>query len=332
MLRRSQAWSGLPALTLLIIGVTAACSGQGGSAEDRPVVSPGSAAIGEIDVAAYEAEVLSRRQERDQHFASPEFSPLAVVAVARLDKERTTIGSADSADLRLSGPDVAALHAEVLRQEAADGVVSLLIRAVDGELWTDGDPAEQVSEMAFERGTRVRIGRHIVYSDSLGTLGAVVRALDFSAPAYTEFTGLEYFPPDPAYRVAATVTPYEEPEEIRMIDTRGWERAAWRYGEAAFALNGEDVRLVLLTWVAEPGPDDQFFIAITDATSGEKTYPACRYVQTGFIADGPLLLDFNLATNPSCAYNDGFACPLPPRENRLPVAIRAGEKIYPHHH
>ena len=331
MLRRSHALSGLLTLTLLVTSFTAACSGQGDSAEDRAAASPGAAALEEFDAATYQAEVLSRRQERNEQYASLEFSPLAVVAMARLDKERTTIGSADSADLRLSGPDVAALHAEVLRREAADGSAVFQVSAVDGELWTEGDPGEQVTEMAFDRGTRVRIGRHIVYSDSLGTLGAVVRALDFSAPAYTEFTGLDYFPPDPAYRIGATVTPYEEPEEIRMIDTRGWERPAWRYGEAAFTLHGEDLRLVLLTWVAEPGPDDQFFVAITDATSGEETYPACRYLQTGFVADGPLLLDFNLATNPSCAYNDGFACPLPPRENRLQVPIRAGEKIYSHH-
>ena len=331
MLRRSLTCSGLVTLILLVAGLATACAGREGRQDDPSSPDPGVVELEDVDPEAYAAEILARRQERDEQYASPEWSPLAVVAVARLDQERTTIGSADAADLHLSGPDVAPRHAEVVRREAADGSVAVHVRAVEGELWTDGDPAEQVSEMVFERGTRVRIGKHIVYSDSLGTLGAVVRALDFNAPAYTEFTGLDYFPPDPAYRIRATVTPYEEPEEIKMIDTRGWERPAWRYGEAAFTLHGEDLSLVLLTWVAEPGPDDQFFIAFTDATSGEETYPACRYLQTGFVAAGPILLDFNLATNPSCAYNDGFACPLPPRENRLQVPIRAGEKIYPHH-
>jgi len=332
MLRRSLTCSGLLTLILIIAGLTTACAGQEGARENPAASDPGAVEIEEVDPEAYAVEILARRQERDEQYASPEWSPLAVVAMARLDRERTTIGSADAADLHLSGPDVAPLHAEILRSDAADGSVGFQLRAIEGELWTESEPSEKVGEMDFAQGARARIGHYTVYSDSLGNFGAVVRALDFDSPAYTEFTGLEYFPPDPAYRIGATVTPYEEPEEIRMIDTRGWERPAWRYGEATFTLHGEDLRVVLQTWVAEPGPDDQFFIAITDATSGEETYPACRYVEAEFVAEGPLLLDFNLTTNPSCAYNDGFACPLPPRENRLQVPIRAGEKIYPHHH
>lgn len=332
MLRRSQVWSGLLALVLLLTVMLAACTEGEGARQDIDTVATVPYVVEEIDPEEYAAEILAGRAERDEQFGSLEFSPLAVVAIARLDRERTTIGADGSADLSLLGPSVAPLHAEILRSEAADGSVGFLLRALDGDLRVDGAPALRLSEMEFDRGARARIGQYIVYSDSLGTLGAVVRALDFSTPAFAEFTRLEYFPPDPEYVVAAAVTPYDEAEEIRMIDTRGWERPAWRYGEAAFSLHGEDLRLVLLTWVAEPGPGDQFFIAITDATSGEETYPACRYIQPGFVAEGPMLLDFNLATNPSCAYNDGFACPLPPRENRLQIPIRAGEKIYPHHH
>lgn len=332
MLKRFSTWSVVLSLTLLFAGPPVACTEEEGARQELDTAATAPYVVEEIDPEEYAAEILASRAERDEQYASLEYSPLAVVAIARLDRERTTIGSEESADLPLSGPDVAPLHAEILRGEAADGAADFLLRAVDGDLWTVGDPALRLAEMEFDRGARARIGQYTVYSDSLGTLGAVVRALDFSTPAFTEFAGLEYFPPDPAYVVAAAVTPYQEAEEIRMIDTRGWERPAWRYGEAAFTLHGEELRLVLLTWVAEPGPGDQFFIAITDATSGEETYPACRYVQPRFVADGPLLLDFNLATNPSCAYNDGFACPLPPRENRLKVPIRAGEKIYPHHH
>jgi uncharacterized protein (DUF1684 family) len=332
MLKRLSTWSVVLSLTLLLAGLPVACTGGEGARQDPDVAETAPYVVEEIDPEAYAAEILASRAERDEQYASLEFSPLAVVAIARLDKERTTIGSDESADLPLLSPDVAPLHAEILPSEVAGGSDGFLLRAVDGVLWTAGEPSLRLAEMDFDRGARARIGHYTVYSDSLGTLGAVVRALDFSTPAFTEFTGLEYYPPDPAYVVAAAVTPYEEAEEIRMIDTRGWERPAWRYGEAAFTLHGEDLRLVLLTWVAEPGPGDQFFIALTDATSGEETYPACRYVQPGFVAEGPLLLDFNLAFNPSCAYNDGFACPLPPRENRLQVPIRAGEKIYPHHH
>lgn len=332
MSQRSSAVLPVVFLALSLAAFTAACAAQEEAGPGGVATGPGAAPSVEVDPEVYAAEMLADRQERDEQFSNLDWSPLAVVAIARLDRERTTIGSGESADLFLAGPDVEPLHAEILRSEADDGSAELLLRAVDGEVSTEEEPGEAVAEMDFARGARARVGKYTVYSDNLGNFGAVVRALDFGSPAYTEFTGLEYFPPDPSYRISATVTPYEEPEEIRMIDTRGWERPAWRYGETAFSLHGEDISLVLLTWVAEPGPEDQFFIAFTDATSGEESYPACRYLNADFVAAGPQLLDFNLATNPSCAYNDGFACPLPPRENRLDVPIRAGEKIYPHHH
>ena len=332
MLRRLSTWFLLLVFALLLAAVTSACAGREEAGENSASAGPGAGADEEFDPDVYATEMLARRSERDEQYASPDWSPLAVVAIARLDRERTTIGSAESADLLLPGPDVAPLHAEILRAEAADGSLGFQLRAVDGELWTEGESAEKVAEMDFAQGARARIGEYTVYADNLGNFGAVARALDFSSPAYTEFAGLEYFSPDPAYRIGSIVTPYEEPEEIRMIDTRGWERPAWRYGEASLSLHGENISLVLLTWVSQPGAEDQFFIAFTDATSGEETYPACRYLNVGFVAEGPLLLDFNTATNPSCAYGDGFACPLPPRENRLRVPIRAGEKIYPHHH
>ena len=69
---------------------------------------------------------------------------------------------------------------------------------------------------------------------------------------------------------------------------------------------------------------------INDATNGRETDPACRYLLIPFVQAGELTLDFNRAVNPHCAYNTGFACPLPPPGNRTTIAVRAGEKRYPH--
>jgi len=124
------------------------------------------------------------------------------------------------------------------------------------------------------------------------------------------------------------VTPYRQLNRVLVTDTRGWLRPAWLYGEATFTLQGVSLPLVLFVFTPRPGPNDTFFIAFTDKTAGKETYPAARYLQPSFVSAGPMILDFNLATNPSCAYNMGFACPLPPRQNRLPIAVRAGEKIY----
>jgi uncharacterized protein (DUF1684 family) len=130
------------------------------------------------------------------------------------------------------------------------------------------------------------------------------------------------------YRVQGTVTRFPQIDRVMITDTHGWQRPAWRYGEAAFQLAAKSQKPVLLTFTPSPGPKDTFFIAFRDETYGKETYGAARYLEVPFVPDGPIVLDFNLAYNPSCAYNDGFACPLPPRENRLAAAIRAGEKTY----
>ena len=209
MLNRFAAWLPLLFLASLSAAATAACAAQEETAPVAAAISAEAAPSLEVDPEVYAVETLAARQERDEQFSNPDWSPLAVVAIARLDRERTTIGSTESADLFLAGPDVEPLHAEILRSEAADGSLELRLRAVDGGLSTEEEPEERVAEMDFARGARARIGKYIVYSDNLGNFGAVVRALDFGSPAYTEFNGLEYFPPDPSYRILATVTPYE---------------------------------------------------------------------------------------------------------------------------
>jgi uncharacterized protein (DUF1684 family) len=278
---------------------------------------------------AYTAEISAARKSRDEEFRSRHWSPLAVIAVARLDRPRIVIGSGKEVDLSLPAENVADIHAEILRREDPSEGVQWILQPVNGEIWSDADPPEPIEGMLLKRGSRAKIDRFIIYHDTIGTLGSVVRALDYSSPSYTKFTGLSYYPPDPEYRVEALVTPYPEIERVTVSDTHGWQRVAWRYGDVSFTLNGYKLRLVLMLFTPEPGPEDTFFIAFTDETKGIETYPAARYLTTPFVTSGPMTLDFNLATNPSCAYNRGFACPLPPWENRLPLEIRAGEKIYP---
>ncbi len=279
---------------------------------------------------AYVAAIAKQRQERDDSFRSRQWSPLAVVAIAALDRPVTIVGSGPGSDLRLVAEGVADKHAEILRQIDVKGRPMFRVHALDGKIWTETDPSRQITELPISEGLRMKMGPRIVYIDRLGSFGWVVRALDFDSPAFTKFDGLRYFPTDPAYRVEAIVTPYAKAEPVTIADTHGWQRPAWRYGEAAFTLGGKQLRLVLLLWTDKPGPKDLFFIAFTDETRGTETYPAARYLEVPFAESGTIVLDFNLATNPLCAYNAGFACPLPPRENRLPIPVRAGEKIYPH--
>jgi uncharacterized protein len=142
------------------------------------------------------------------------------------------------------------------------------------------------------------------------------------------FAGLPYFDYDPAFRVLATVEAAEP--VLREIATSGERPYAFRrFARARFALGGDDQTLDLF-WLE--GYGGGVFLSFADATSGRETYGACRYLldtvkgaDLGEL-DGRLVLDFNFAYNPSCSYDPRWVCPLAPPENRLPPAIRAGER------
>ena len=136
---------------------------------------------------------------------------------------------------------------------------------------------------------------------------------------------LSYFPPDPAYRVPAALEP--DPQSgrvVQMLTSTGQQRATQVMGVLQFVLNGQ--RLKLEAFVEEGSNGQRLFVPFTDATSGRETYGAGRYLDLDRTGTGIYVIDFNTAYNPYCAYNPTYDCPVPPRENRLPVAIRAGEK------
>jgi uncharacterized protein (DUF1684 family) len=151
------------------------------------------------------------------------------------------------------------------------------------------------------------------------------------------FVGLEYFPGDPDYRIGAVFEPSADPSEL-VIDTGG-EDGAIRYRRAGvlrFTLAGTECSLLVLSLIAYAGG---LFVPFKDATSRSDTYGGGRYLfDTVKNADGlavevgvgspRVVIDFNYAYNPSCAYSPRWACPLAPPENVLPIPIRAGEKNF----
>jgi hypothetical protein len=142
-----------------------------------------------------------------------------------------------------------------------------------------------------------------------------------------KFDKLDYFPPDQHYRIMATVQPIADTARLKVRTTDGKETFMTRYGYATFAFEGQDRRLLLLR-SAEDG-DDRLFLPFTDATNGFDSYGGGRYLDLEYDEDDKqLMLDFNLAYNPFCAYNDDYSCPIPPKENHLDIAIKAGEKNY----
>lgn len=147
------------------------------------------------------------------------------------------------------------------------------------------------------------------------------------------FRGLQYWPPDPAYHLVGPLQRHERPQRFTIVTTSGQERPCERYGHLDLVVGGRACRLQvyrLLDQAIVPGAQG-LFVPFTDGTTGGETYPAGRYVDLGE-QDGEVVLDFNRAYNPLCAYGapERYRCPVTPRENRLPVRIEAGERGYRH--
>jgi len=147
------------------------------------------------------------------------------------------------------------------------------------------------------------------------------------------FDGLEYYPIDSTYRVKARFirTPNELP--FNMPTTTDRLPIYVKYGEAVFTLNGKEFTLPLYqsqTLLSVDTMEDYLFLPFTDLTNGIETYGGGRYLDLKVPQEDFIILDFNKAYNPYCAYNERYSCPIPPRANRLDIEIRAGAKDWKH--
>lgn len=148
--------------------------------------------------------------------------------------------------------------------------------------------------------------------------------------ARAAFHGLSHFPPDPTWRYAGWVERYPTAERISIVTTFGKPRPCERWGRVTFARDGRLLTLQVYRMLDLPDRPGGLglFLPFADQTTGKETYAAGRYVDLDGPDGGPFVLDFNVAYNPSCAYGEPerFQCPVTPAENRLPIAITAGER------
>jgi uncharacterized protein (DUF1684 family) len=144
-----------------------------------------------------------------------------------------------------------------------------------------------------------------------------------------EFKGLKYFPENRAWRFELPLERYPQPERVQMQTSTGDTQEYLRVGQVHFKVNEAEAVLQVYESADNPG---SFFVPFVDATAPEESYGAGRYLEPEEIHAGELLVDFNLAYNPYCAYNDKWSCPFPPPENRLKVRIEAGERKYQGNH
>jgi uncharacterized protein (DUF1684 family) len=137
-----------------------------------------------------------------------------------------------------------------------------------------------------------------------------------------EFTGLNYFPENEALRLEVQPQEFDPKDKIEMQTTTGDTQIYQRFGRFKFQVDGQDAELTIYS------SGNGFFLPFVDSLAGQETYPAGRYLEPEPLPGGRFLVDFNLAYNPYCAYNEMWSCPITPFENRVKVPIRAGEKIF----
>lgn len=154
------------------------------------------------------------------------------------------------------------------------------------------------------------------------------------APAdRAEFRGLNYFKPDPSYKIMARLEIFSNPDTIKMVTTTDRRPLYLVFGEPQFKLKNNEFRLTIyrnIDLMTKPGFESYLFLPFTDLTSGAASYGGGRYIDLELKNDGLVEIDFNRAYNPYCVYNKKYSCPVPPEGNFLNTAIKAGEKDYMH--
>jgi uncharacterized protein (DUF1684 family) len=150
-----------------------------------------------------------------------------------------------------------------------------------------------------------------------------VRVRDADSPRRRAFQGTDWYPVQEKYRVVARFEPYTPPRPIPIANILGQVNPMPSPGAAVFELDGREVRLD--TMLEEPDATE-LFIIFKDATAPRETYGSGRYLYVELPKDRKIVLDFNKAYSPPCAFTDFATCPLPPKQNRLEVRIPAGEK------
>jgi uncharacterized protein (DUF1684 family) len=137
-----------------------------------------------------------------------------------------------------------------------------------------------------------------------------------------DFKGLHYFPENTDLRLEVQVQEFPVKDRIEMQTTTGDVQVYERYGRFSFDVDGTKAELTIYE-----GPHG-FFLPFVDSLANVETYPSGRYLEPEPLPGNRFLVDFNLAYNPYCAYNDKWSCPITPFENRLKVPVRAGEKLF----
>jgi len=323
----SRCDSPLPLLTLVTALLAALVTPTGADApraashvkplETAPTL-PGPVTLTRAESDSLTAAILRDRADTEDWLQKSPTSYLATVQRRDFgDRTTLTVGKAADNDVRLFDPHVLPHHLRVTVVGDSFRVVTVdsaarFGTASDSNLTSATLPPSTIDLARYKvRLSHQRFPALIVF--------------DPKSPRFKLYKGIQYFPVDLRWRFVVPLTPNPSADTILILSTRGNQRRAVVMGWFEFTAGGKPCRLSA-TRLLEPGiGENDVSVFFRDETTGNLTYPVGRYVDPEKLADGRYLIDFNLAYSPACAFSEHYNCPIPPHDNRLPVAVQAGE-------
>ena len=272
------------------------------------------------EAATYRASVEKWRQEYESDLTS-DHGWLTISGLFWLHEGENKFGSDPANDIVL--PESAPAEAGYFEFHAGKTVAHI---KPDVTVAMNGKPIVTAELRPDSRDDRLVLGSLTLWVHASGDRYAI-RLRDPNSALRRDFHGLTWFPIDDSYRVVARFVAYDQPKQVPIQNLAGDSLALPISGYVIFSLHGQQLRLD-----AQRDTDGGLSFVIRDLTSGKETYAAARFLDTDAPKDGTVVLDFNEAYNPPCAYNPYTTCPLPPPGNRLRTRIEAGEKAYRRDH
>jgi uncharacterized protein (DUF1684 family) len=278
------------------------------------------AALSAASTADYRSSIEAWRRGYEERLRAAQ-GWLSVAGLFWLHEGENRMGSDPQSDIVLPVPaprtaGVAWFQQGRVRLRPASGVTFLVngkayagqVLEADTSSHPDTVTLGRLSLMILQRGTRTGI-----------------RLRDPESDTRRHFAGLNWYPIDEHYRIRARWKSYSPPHKIPITNILGMTEDDETPGYAEFELGGK-------TWRLEPTIEDNtLFFTFRDLTAGKETYPSGRFLNSEMPKNGEVIIDFNEAHNPPCAFTSFATCPLPPKQNWMGVAIPAGEKKYGRH-
>ena len=279
--------------------------------------------------ADWQKNLLAWHAERAKNLQAPN-GWLSLVGLEWLKNGDNTVGNAPENTLKLRGNSVP--YVGIVRLQGTNITLLPPAGGYPKDLRVDGKAPLNPQNLAPDttgKPSKVTIGTQTITVIQRGEQYGL-RIRDTQSPTRTGFHGLKWYAPDPALRVKGQWTPYNPPLKRKIPTVLGTEIEAEVPGKVTFTINGQSLSLEPM--LEEP-TDKELMFVVKDTTSQEKTYGAGRFLYTKFPSNGlaqagELWLDFNYLENPPCAYTPYATCPLAPPQNRLQVALPAGEQRY----